>query len=775
MNSHPPMPSEKTPIDCNAIRRFCEILFGYLDGLVPVRIFAEKGTPPQKPWLPFYSVDEVTAQIVAIADRAAASQRAVYVVPGTVRTTGSARSEDIVQTSVILADLDQGDIRGQREWLLQHIGPASMTVVSGGRTEAGHDKLHIYWRLTEPAEGDDLKTVVEIRRQIAAKTGADASFDSLHQPIRVAGTVHGKNGIQAATRILAQTEHEYELNDLLQHVSAMPAMPKTEKRFSIKAGTFENSNNGPTARQLATQLVQQGGKDGITRFSALSRVIGHWVRNVRRGDCTVEDAWEAVQGYNQACIVPPWEEYRLQREFKALLTKDIAEKGALDKPSTPASLAAPEHSEDEIATLFVGRHVNDWRHVPAFGTWFKWTGTHWAQNETRAIGEDIRQVCRTAAANAGSAQLARRLASQKTILAVEKICSADPAISTAPQQWDAHPMLLNTPGGVINLQTGESFEHDRNLLLSQITSCTTGAGCPVWLKFLQEITDGDVDLQCYLQRLAGYCLTGETSEQVFAFLHGSGANGKSVFLQTLASVMGNYAATATIDTFMASHSDRHLTELAGLRAARLVLVPETEAKRSWNEARIKSVTGGEKIRANFMRRDHFEFTPQFKLLVAGNHCPSLESVGEAMRRRLHVVPFTVTIPPKRRDRSLAHKLATERAGILSWMLEGCAEWLKHGLAAPERVHVAAEDYFAAEDLVGQWISERCQIGPDLQARSSDLFQSWRSWADSNGIAGGTSKQLGAALKARGFVAATVARSRGWRGLRLASPSMGSPE
>jgi putative DNA primase/helicase len=146
-----------------------------------------------------------------------------------------------------------------------------------------------------------------------------------------------------------------------------------------------------------------------------------------------------------------------------------------------------------------------------------------------------------------------------------------------------------------------------------------------------------------------------------------------------------------------------------------------------------------------------------------------------MRRRLHVVPFTVTIPPERRNRSLARQLAAEGAGILSWMLEGCAEWQKHGLAAPERVHVAAEDYFSAEDLVGQWISERCKTGHDLQARSSDLFQSWRSWADSNGVAAGTSKLLGAALKARGFVAATVARSRGWRGLCLASPPVGNPE
>lgn len=195
-----------------------------------------------------------------------------------------------------------------------------------------------------------------------------------------------------------------------------------------------------------------------------------------------------------------------------------------------------------------------------------------------------------------------------------------------------------------------------------MTAASPGRDCPRWTTFLHEITEGDTELQAYLSRLAGYCLTGSTREQAFAFVHGHGANGKSVFLQTLASVMGSYAATAAPDTFMASRGDRHLTELAGLRAARLVLVSETDAGRNWAEARIKAVTGGERVRANFMRCDHFEFIPQFKLLVAGNHQPSLTAVGEAMRRRLHLVPFTVTIPPDRRDPRLAEKLLADDHG-----------------------------------------------------------------------------------------------------------------
>ena len=273
-----------------------------------------------------------------------------------------------------------------------------------------------------------------------------------------------------------------------------------------------------------------------------------------------------------------------------------------------------------------------------------------------------------------------------------------------------------------------------------------------------------MDAQAYLQRLAGYILTGSTREQMFAFFHGPGGNGKSVFIQTLGVVLGNYAATATLDTFMASSTSRHLTELAGLRAARLVIVPETEAGTAWAEARIKSVTGGEKIRANFMHRDHFEYLPQFKLIVAGNHRPTLSNVGESMRRRLHLIPFDVTIAPEQRDLDLPAKLLAERDGILSWMLEGCAEWQRSGLKPPPAVINAAHDYFADEDLMGQWLAERCAVGQGLKASAQTLFASWTTWAEAAGHPKCNQKMLGDALRQRGFINGKVGRDRGWFGL-----------
>ena len=194
------------------------------------------------------------------------------------------------------------------------------------------------------------------------------------------------------------------------------------------------------------------------------------------------------------------------------------------------------------------------------------------------------------------------------------------------------------------------------------------------------------------------------------FLHGSGANGKSVFVQAISQVMGTYAATAPLSSFMAARTDAHPTDIAGLVGKRLVSVTETEPGRAWAESRIKTITGGDPVRARFMNRDFFEFSPTFKLLVAGNHRPRLTGVGEAMRRRLHLVPFTVTIPAERRDKHLLERLLEERDGILGWMIEGHASWRELGLAPPESVLRSVEEYFLDEDMVGQWIEERCVTG-----------------------------------------------------------------
>jgi putative DNA primase/helicase len=275
--------------------------------------------------------------------------------------------------------------------------------------------------------------------------------------------------------------------------------------------------------------------------------------------------------------------------------------------------------------------------------------------------------------------------------------------------------------------------------------------------------------QCPMRGLACpksaiYPFDGRVSHRYF--MYGTGANGKSVFVNTLTAIWGTYAAVAPMTTFMASHTDQHPTDLAMLRGVRLVVAQETEIGRHWAEARIKSITGGDPITARFMRADFFTYTPQFKLIIVGNHKPALRNVDEAIRRRIHLVPFTVTIPPAERDKNLFDKLKTEWPGILQWAVEGSLAWRKAGLAPPHAVTAATDEYLAEEDAVARWIDECCNTSKHLWGIGARLWDSWKKWSEANNEWTGTRKSFTQALKERGFEPARSQLVRGHTGIDL---------
>jgi len=428
-------------------------------------------------------------------------------------------------------------------------------------------------------------------------------------------------------------------------------------------------------------------------------------------------------------------------------------------------------TEDALALAFTRRYHRDWRYVAAWGRWLVWDGRRWRNEETLAATDLIRGVCRHAALQADNPKLAAKLATSGTVGGVERLARADRRHAATTAEWDADPWLLNTPGGVVDLRTGRLRAHDRADRMTKITTATPAGDCPTWRRFLAEVTGGDADLQAYLQRVSGYCLTGSTQEHALFFLYGTGANGKSVFVNTLATILGDYAASAPMDTFMETRSDRHPTDMAGLRGARFVSSIETEQGRRWAESKVKSLTGGDKISARFMRQDFFEFWPQFKLFVAGNHKPAIRNVDEAMKRRLHLIPFTVTVPPERRDKHLQHKLLAERDGILAWALEGCLAWQRLGrLDPPSQVVAATEEYFEAEDALGRWLEERCVREANAKSLTAELFTDWKQWAEAAGEFVGSQRRFSDLLITRGVEKwRNAAGIRGFRGVGLKHP------
>ena len=410
---------------------------------------------------------------------------------------------------------------------------------------------------------------------------------------------------------------------------------------------------------------------------------------------------------------------------------------------------SPEFSDDALALEFVEKNASELRYVAKWGSWLRWDENVWREDSTLKVFDEVRRLCRGAALEANTAN--KKIASKQTVAAVEFLSRSDSRVAAVTDQWDANPFLLNTPDGTIDLRTGENRPNNWADFITKATSVSPEGDCPQFIAFLDRITGGDKELQDYLQRVFGYCLTGSTQEQAMFFFYGTGANGKSTLLEVMSGIMADYFTGAAMETFVASKTDRHPTELAKLRGARFVAAVETDEGRCWSESRIKALTGGDTISARFMRGDYFDYKPDFKLIIAGNNKPRMKAVDEAMRRRFNLVPFTVTIPKGERDTELGKKLKAEWPGILQWAVEGCIDWQERGsLAPPKCVVEATAEYLDSEDTMATWLAECCDVDRAKADSSTTLYESWKAWTASANEQCDSQKAWSQKMETRGF-------------------------
>jgi putative DNA primase/helicase len=431
------------------------------------------------------------------------------------------------------------------------------------------------------------------------------------------------------------------------------------------------------------------------------------------------------------------------------------------QPTPPQKPLAPGGLEDSVALEFSTMHADHLRYVAVWNRWLEWDGICWRVENTLRAFDLARVLCRSA-----------EDAKHKTVAAVVGLARTDRRQAATVEQWDTNLWLLGTPDGTIDLHTGKMLAAQQDDYITKIVSVIPASeppalSCQWWLEFLNGVTAGDQELQDFLQRVCGYCLTGLTVEDSLFFLHGLGANGKSVFIRTVSGILADYAKTASMDMFTVTHSERHPTDLAMLRGARLVAAIETEEGRRWDEAKLKALTGGDPIAARFMRQDFFEYVPQFKLLVAGNHKPSFRNVDEAIRRRVKLIPFTVTIPENERDQNFSAKLKEEWPGILRWMIEGCLQWQSKGLKPPDIVKGATESYLTGQDDLQHFIDECCAVAANETDTSAHLWEGWTDWAEDNHEFIGTQRRFGNRLEDKGYKRDRegIARTRIHRGIR----------
>lgn len=429
------------------------------------------------------------------------------------------------------------------------------------------------------------------------------------------------------------------------------------------------------------------------------------------------------------------------------------------------------------AERLVDDHRADLRYVPRVG-WHVWDGLRWGRDEDGELVRRAKATVRgmTAAAaetddDSGRKKLlgwALRSEAQARLAATITLAESDLRVITSLDELDQDPWLLNVANGIVDLRTGSFRRHDRRALLTKLAPVryTPDAAASRWHDFLEQIFDGDQELIAFLQRAVGYSLTGSTREQVLFILHGAGANGKSTFLEVLREVFGDYAQQMPAETLLEHRNDRIPNDLARLPGTRFVTAAETGEGRRLNEALVKRMTGGDIMTARFMRAEYFEFPATFKVWLATNHRPDVRETGEAMWRRLRLIPFTVTIPEQQRDPELPTKLRAELPGILAWAIAGAVAWANDGLAPPQAVRDATAAYRSDMDLLGRFLDDRCDINPAQIVKSSVLYHAYEYWAKSEGEHLLSQTAFSNRLRDRGFEKRRRSGGQYWHGVGL---------
>ena len=400
-----------------------------------------------------------------------------------------------------------------------------------------------------------------------------------------------------------------------------------------------------------------------------------------------------------------------------------------------ADLVAPdcELTEDSVALAFADATVGRLVYDHTAGRWYRWDGARWCADLTDWTFGQARRFARGVRAKAGAAA-AGSAGKIAFAAAVERASRSDTRLAVTQDVWDRDPWVLGVPSGVVDLRTGVLAPADPARYISRqaaVAPAPAGTPAPLWTAFLESATQGDAGLQGFLQRLAGYVLTGDITEEMLTFIHGPGQNGKGVFIGALSAIMGEYALAVPLEVFTVGariNLECHRADMAG---ARLVTASETEAGATWAESQIKEMTGNEtKLSARRMYGHPFTYMPQFKLVIVGNHAPRLKSRTPAMERRLRIVPFTHT--PAKPDEHLKEKLRAEYPAILRWAIDGCLAWQRERLGTCSVIAAATGQYFEGQDVLGEWLAERCEVGTGHAAAPGELLADFLGFARQNG-------------------------------------------
>lgn len=380
--------------------------------------------------------------------------------------------------------------------------------------------------------------------------------------------------------------------------------------------------------------------------------------------------------------------------------------------------------------------------------WYFWDGKVWQLDENGEIKKLADEICEDLRREAfleqdediqqAALKFAKRTASSSAKEAMIKESQHLFDIPASPDDFDSYSDYLNCQNGIINLRNGELIPHDSNFMMSKMCNAEYDVKREKpkrWIRFLEEVTDGDKDMIEYIQRCIGYSISGSTKEQCAYFLYGLGNNGKSTFLDTIADLLGTYSANAQPDSLMLSKmtGGNANSDIARLKSARFVTSEEPTEGVRLNEGLLKQLTGGGKVTCRFLYGDEFEYTPEFKIWIATNHKPIVRGTDLGIWRRIKLIPFEVNIPANKVDKNLKYTLRKEFPQILAWAVEGCLKWQRDGIEEPARVADATKDYKQEMDLIASFVEQCLIIDYESKQRimANELFSLYSKWARLN--------------------------------------------
>ncbi len=453
-------------------------------------------------------------------------------------------------------------------------------------------------------------------------------------------------------------------------------------------------------------------------------------------DC--RDIWEPQERVQRPAPAVPLPPQNTSYEVPAIENATVGETGQR-RYYTYDDTGNALRFRDANAGLIHYNHVD--------GCWIYWDGVRWASDENGEIkrradkmladmAKDLKEMQDDPAYNAYKKHLSRSRShrGKEGFIAEARHLEGVPVL---PSEMDRAGNAFNVRNCLISLKTGRTAEHDKKYMISKLAPVTydENAKCPRWDRFIEEITCGDKSLQLYLQRMIGYCMTAYTKEQCMFFLYGNGSNGKSVFVDTIAYMLGEYAASCQPETVMMR--DRNNTargDLARLKGARMVVTSEPNDGCRLDEGIVKQMTGGteNKLTARFLYGREFEFSPEFKIVMSTNYKPVIKGTDNGIWRRVRLIPFTAEFTKENRDPQMTEKLRRELPGILNWAIAGAVGWCKEGLPPCAIIDEAGQEYRSEMDRVQQFLDDCTTRSESSSTQASTLYKCYKAWCSEQG-------------------------------------------